>query len=91
MAKININDKSTLEHIKVERHRGKWYVIENMYVSPATISNYNGKPYWAFLCEHETYGDETACVIINEDGELILDDVWNDWDDLDEYYCCQNL
>lgn len=60
--------------IKVKGHVGKWYVIDNSY--------YNGKR--VFLLEHETYGDAAACVIVDENGDLILEDVWNGFDDLYE-------
>lgn len=31
--------------------------------------------------EHDTYGDEAACVIVDERGKLVLDDVYNGFDD----------
>ena len=31
--------------------------------------------------EHDAYGDEAACVIVDERGKLVLDDVYNDFDD----------
>lgn len=37
-----------------------------------------------FLLEHETYGDEAACLIVNENLEIILEDVWNGFDDLED-------
>ena len=35
-----------------------------------------------YLMEHDEYGDEAACVIIDEDGTEILDEVYNGFDDL---------
>ena len=64
------------EGIKVEGHRGTWYVIDE--------AIYNGKTY--YLLEHEEYGDEAAGLIIDEDENLILDDVWNGFDDLEEHW-----
>ena len=67
--------------IKVEGHIGKWYVIDETEWKGETV----------YLLEHETWGDEAASVIINEKGELIMEDVWNGFDDLEylddeEYY-----
>lgn len=64
------------EGIKVEGHVGKWYVIDE--------TTFRGEP--AYLVEHETYGDEAACLIINEKKEVILDDVWNGFLDLAEAF-----
>ncbi|MBO6267374.1 MAG: hypothetical protein J6M06_03990 [Synergistaceae bacterium] len=74
------------DHIKVEGHRGTWYAIDESWAR-LTISA-NGKPSTIYahvlLLEHETYGDMAANVIIDETGALLLDDVWNGFDDLDE-------
>lgn len=72
---VNVFSPETKEHIKVEGHVGLWYVIEEKY--------YENKG-TLFLCEHETYGDEVACVIIDKDYNLILDEVWNGFDDYEE-------
>lgn len=71
MAKIT--EKS--EHIRIEGWRGKWYVIDTM------MDTKYGK---IFLLEHETYGDETEGLIIDENGKVICDDVWNGFDDFEE-------
>lgn len=63
------------DRIIVKGHVGTWYTIETQIT--------DGILY--LLLEHEAYGDETACVIIDIDGNLILEDVWNGFDDLDEY------
>lgn len=58
--------------IKIEGHFGTWYIIgENHYDGGA-----------AFLLEHEIYGDEVACLIVDKDGKVILGDVWNGFSDL---------
>ena len=36
-----------------------------------------------FLLEHQTYGDEAASLIVDQDLNVVLDDVWNGFDDLD--------
>lgn len=59
--------------VKVNGHIGKWHTIEAGY--------WHGKK--VFLMEHDTFGDEAACIIIDKDGKLVLDDVWNGFDDLD--------
>lgn len=60
------------EHVSVAGHTGTWYTIDE--------TTMNGKAY--FLMEHETYGDEAACVIVDKQGALVLDDVYNGFDDL---------
>lgn len=73
------------DHIRVEGHTGTWYVIDegDFVLTP----DENGKPLTIcahlFLLEHEQYGDEAACVIVDDSGELILEDVWNGFDDLE--------
>lgn len=61
------------EGIRVEGHRGTWYVIDEGY--------HNGRK--VYLLEHETYGDEAASVIIDSKGNLLLEDVWNGLEELD--------
>ena len=63
-------------HIKVEGHIGTWYAIDSTQIED--------KDY--FLLEHEDYGDETACVIVNPQGEVVLNDVWNGFGDLEEHF-----
>ena len=64
------------EHIKVEGHIGRWYVIDESYHRGQKV----------YLLEHETYGDEAACVIIDQEGKLIMEDVWNGLVELDWLY-----
>ena len=33
------------------------------------------------VAEYDTYGDEAACIIVDERGKLVLDDVYNGFDD----------
>ena len=61
------------DNIIINGHKGTWYVIDETY--------YNGKR--VFLVESEIYGDEAPCLIINEDDEVILDNVWNGFLDLE--------
>jgi hypothetical protein len=67
-------DNIKYDHVKIEGHTGKWYEIDRM---KKGNTNY-------LLMEHETYGDEAACVIITEKThKIILEDVYNGFDDLD--------
>ena len=64
------------EGIIVQSHIGTWYSIDHKV--------YGNKMY--FLLEHEEYGDETSNIIIDHDGKLIADNVFNGFDDLDDYF-----
>ena len=74
------------EHIKVKGHRGTWYAIDESWAR--LTPDEGGKPRTIYahvlLLEHEVYGDEAAGLIIDEDGALIMDDVYNGFDDLEE-------
>ncbi|MFP3156522.1 YodL domain-containing protein [Lachnospiraceae bacterium ZAX-1] len=63
-------------NIEVEGHIGTWYVIDTAEI--------NSTPY--FLLEHEEHGDEATCVIVDSHANLVLDDVWNGFDDLREHF-----
>lgn len=58
------------EGVTVAGHTGTWYEIDRL----------NGM----YLMESEQWGDETACLIINENNELLMDDIWNGWEDWEE-------
>lgn len=62
------------EKIKISGYVGTWYVIDEMF-------HYGKKVY---LLESEICGDEAACLIVNENLEIILDDVWNGFSDLED-------
>ena len=62
--------------IAVEGHIGTWYVIEEQ------ETELHGR---LFLLEHEILGDEVPSLIVNEEGELILDDVWNGFEDYEAW------
>lgn len=63
-------------NIEVDGHIGTWYVIDTEVIDSTKY----------FLLEHEEHGDGAACVIVDSDGKLILDDVWNGFDDLQDYF-----
>lgn len=70
----------TSDHIKIKGYYGTWYVIDDGFYFRAS----DHKEEQAYLLEHETYGDETACIIVNKTGEVLLEDVWNGFEDLEE-------
>jgi len=61
-------------NIKVKGHTGKWYEINRTQRGGRTL----------FLMEHQFYGDNAPCVIIDKDNTLIMEEVWNGFDDYDE-------
>ena len=67
----------TRENIKVEGHIGTWSVIDERVVMNQQV----------FLLEHETYGEDTACVVINEKGELLAEEIWNGLDEFESERC----
>jgi DNA-binding cell septation regulator SpoVG len=64
------------DSIRIEGHRGTWYVID--------VAERSGKN--IYLLEHEEYGDEAFSVIVDSKGRIILEDVSNGFDDYDEAY-----
>jgi len=73
--------KNKDDHIRIEGHVGTWYVISEK------DNTRFGK---LFLLEHETYGDDAACLIVDETGEVIVDEVWNGFRDYEEWLVGQN-
>lgn len=65
------------EGIKIEGHKGTWYVINEK------TTERHGSIY---LLEHETYGDEAPCLIIDSQKNIIIDDVWNGFRDYEETF-----
>ena len=59
--------------IIIEGHVGKWYSVGKSSHKGLTI----------YELEHETYGDEAAHLIVYADGKILLDDVWNSFNDLE--------
>ena len=66
-----INEQS--DNIAIEGHIGTWYVIDCDII--------DGKK--MYLLENEIYGDESACIIVDEYKNVIMADVWNGFE---EYY-----
>lgn len=61
------------DNIKISGHIGSWHIIGEKY--------FQGKK--VYLLEHETYGEDAASLIIDTDLNVIMDDVWNGFSDLD--------
>lgn len=62
------------ENIYVRGKIGTWHVIDELKDNRGSF----------FLLEHDRYGDEAACIIINDKGFLCLDDVYNGFSDLND-------
>ena len=61
--------------IVIPSHIGSWHIIDQQ-------TQPDGQTF--FLLEHDEYGDEAASLIVDENLNIILDDVWNGWGDLEE-------
>ena len=70
-----VSDGWCIDGIEVDEHYGTWYTID--------VISIDGKIY--LLCEHEEYGGDTANIIVDLDGNLILDEVWNGFEDLADH------
>ena len=57
--------------LAVSGHVGTWHTIDHMEVDGHTF----------FLMEHDTYGGEAACLIVDEHGKLSLSDVYDGFDE----------
>ena len=77
---------NTSDHIKIEGHRGTWYVIDEGYFVLTPDTKHGPKTFYehCFLLEHEQYGDEAPGFIVDQDGKVIADDVYNGFYDLEE-------
>lgn len=61
-----------MQGIKINELNGTWSAISNRSTSDG---------HTLFLMEHDQYGEDTACVIIDENAELLLEDVVNGFSD----------
>jgi len=63
------------DNIKISGYRGKWHVIDSRAHSEyGTI----------FLLEHEIRGEDVPALIVNVHGQVILEDVYNGFGDLED-------
>lgn len=74
LAHAGAHIKVPTEGIKLPRYRGTWYVIDEAFIR-------GGKYY---LLESEIYGDEVPCMIVGRYHDVIMDNVYNGFDDLRE-------
>ena len=73
----NANMVSTFKKtgIEVIGHTGTWYVVDETVINDTTY----------FLLEHEQHGDMAACIIVDVYKNIVIEDVWNGFDDLIYY------
>lgn len=57
----------TKSGIKVQGHRGTWYVLKETFHRSAQV----------YLVESEQWGDEAAALIIDGNGDVIFDEVYD--------------
>lgn len=62
------------DNISIYGHIGTWHIIDQLTDNRGSF----------FLLEHDRYGDEAASLIVDMDGCIILDDVFNGFSDLDD-------
>ena len=62
--------------LTIAGHTGTWYVIAE--------GVWEGEP--AYLLESEQYGEDAACIIVDDKLNILLDDVWNGMDELNIPY-----
>lgn len=69
--------------IKIEGHRGTWHAVGQ---NTITIYESEGDKKSAvyYLMEHDTYGEDAPMLIVNSDNQLVLEDVYNGFDDLSD-------
>lgn len=66
------------DNIAVEGHIGTWYVVDAAVYRKGSVAK------TVYLLEHEDYGDEAACLIVDENATLIMEGVWNGFGDLED-------
>ena len=66
--------------IRIHGYPGAWYVVEQ-----DTFHRPNGEEIPVYLLESEMYGDEAAWLVVDDDLNVVLEEVWNGVDDLREY------
>ena len=66
---------------EIEGKDGTWEVVDYLLVE--------GKNY--FLMEHEQYGTNVAYVVLNQNGKVIVDSVYNGFDDMVKQQICDYL
>lgn len=69
--------------IRIKGHVGTWYVVDrDVFYRPCGDGT---EEIPVLFLESEVYGDEAAWLCVDENGEVVLEDIWNGVDDLREY------
>ena len=55
----------------VDGHIGTWHTIDHKEI--------DGHTFW--LMEHDTFGDDASCIIVDEHGELVLSHIYDGFDE----------
>ena len=63
-------------NIKLKGYYGTFYIISD------TVMDIKGTLKRVYLLESEVWGDEVPCIIIDGDYNVIMDNVYNGFDDL---------
>lgn len=75
-------DNESIELI-LDGYEGTWYCVDKMF---ADGDGFYQEGNMFYLMESCNYGDEAACIILDGNRNVVLDDVWNGFPDLDEYF-----
>lgn len=68
------------EHIQIDGQDGTWYVIEQRDIEVSA----NHAPYTYYLLEHEEEGMDKGWLIVDEAGQVVVENSYNGFDDLQE-------
>lgn len=71
---LYFNDDWYIDGIQLDCYSDSWYVIDTQITNHVLY----------LLLENEVYGDECSHIIIDHLGNVILDEVWNGFDDLND-------
>ena len=64
-----VNEKTS--GMAVDGHIGTWHTIDHKEI--------DGHTFW--LMEHDTFGDDASCIIVDERGELVLSHIYDGFDE----------
>ena len=73
--RLDLNERWYIDGIEVQGWYGTWYTLDTQITDHRLY----------LLLEHEEYGDETEHLIIDHTGNFILDEVYNGFDDLNDF------
>lgn len=67
--------------LSIPGHIGTWHTIDKCEIDG----------HFFFLMEHDTFGDETACLVVDQNGRLVIDQVYDGFDDYAMYLLKQEV